>query len=169
MVHAVVSNPPPAVDQGIQNACWLAGTTMLFEFKNQQSMSMDTVAANLGPPFSDPSLRTNGLPLNQVAALVSAAGFSTAPLMCLSATGWQDLINAHQPLMVIIDPTAGTGIMLHAVVVIGIDGDESGDGTNITFLDPNGAQTRTLSLSNFSTVFEAVAGTNLPFQIIFVP
>jgi hypothetical protein len=167
MVHAVVSNLPPAVDQGISNACWLACTTMLLEFKNQQSMSMDTVATNLGPPFDDPALRTNGLPLSQVADLVSKAGFSTAPQMCLSAQGWQGLINAHQPLMVFLDPSVG-GNMLHAVVVIGIDGDETGDGTNITFLDPNMAQTRTLTLTNFSAVYEATAGTDLQFQIAFV-
>jgi len=51
MVHAVVNNPPPAVDQVQQNACWLAATTMLLEFKNQQSMSMEHGSGQFGRPF----------------------------------------------------------------------------------------------------------------------
>jgi hypothetical protein len=173
MVNYMIPGTIDPRDQGHANLCWLASTTMLYEWKENQSFAMDTIAARLGEPFTSRAVSgpdQDYISFGEVELLKSQAGFAMVGQQCLSATGWERLLRSYGPLFVIADFDNGAGVHLaHAVVVTGIVGDESADNTTIYFIDPNGASSTNTTLGAFSAIFEYGAGTDAPFQVMHWP
>lgn len=173
MVDATISGMIDPIDQGQSNLCWLASTAMLFEWRKNQSMSMNAVAALLGEPFSTRAKndnKSNFIAFSEVDLLRENAGFIMEAQQCFAANGWADLLKSRGPLFVIADFSDNEGQRIaHAVVVTAIHGDGTADGTVISFIDPNGATNENMSLADFSGVFEYGAGTDAPFQVMHWP
>jgi len=160
--------PPPieAVDQGNGNLCWLAATSVLFGWRDSSPLSLADSAARLGVEFTGLFGASKALPAAWVPLWAERGGYSKEGLQCIDASGWDSLLRQHGPLIVLVDGTGG-GVINHAVVVYGIVGDGSPDGTTLQVANGQGGAMEKWTFFNFVTIFEAEAGANLSFSVLY--
>ncbi len=160
--------PPPiqAIDQGDADLCWAAATTVLFNWRAVAPISMTDAVGRLGVEFVALFAANKGVPTSEVGLWASRGGFTADGLQCIDAAGWDAKMRASGPLIAMIDGTGG-GVIDHAVVVYGIQGDGTPGGTTLRVANGQGAMLQTWTLSDFVTLFEAEAGENLNFGLLY--
>lgn len=84
----------------------------------------------------------------------------------MDASGWEQLLKAHGPLITLVDGS-GSGAINHAVVVLGVVGDGTQNGTNITFANGQSGQIEIQTLAGFTTIFELPSGTDVLFSVAY--
>ena len=125
-----VRPPILPVNQGNTDLCWLAATTVMFQWKDTIKLSMQDCASRLDSIFVAKFLAHEALSYDDILLWKSHGGFDAQGQQCLDAGGWQTLLELHGPLITLLDGTGG-GTINHAVVVYGVNGDGSLDGTSL--------------------------------------
>lgn len=140
----------PLVAQPTDVTCWAASLDMVIGYRDQVSYAVDTVAEQAGLTTTD----SHGWSEIQTAVkawnLVEEGPASGMP------DYWATQLANCGPLWVV-----ETGNPYHAVVLIGIDGDGTADGSTVTVNNPwppNQGEVQTLPFAQFEADFELGAG-----------
>ena len=141
-------------------ACWATAYTMMNSWKNQECYAdIRSAISSLGQPWLGYFDRNTGVPPSEGRRFESATGLTREPRMNLSPKGWESYLRSYG-LMWVSGTLVGGGI--HDRVLEGISGDETGDGTKMYIMDPNGGRRYTETLATFLVGFEGQAAVE-PF------
>jgi hypothetical protein len=116
--------------------CWITAITMLYSWRNAQSMSVDTVANQIGEPFKSLYLNNTGLYPRDEAALLLRTGMVGIYGQNQSIQGWVDLLRQYGPLIVSIANSTGSRWGMHARVLVRVHGGGNLNDTKMTVVDP---------------------------------
>jgi hypothetical protein len=145
-------NDVELVPQMTGMSCWAAAAAMVVGWRDRVSINPEEIARGAGHLGQYPSGSTGLLPSDHD-DLARAWGLAMEPGMSYSVQGFADLLEYNGPLWVgVADPSG------HAVVVIGVTGDGTPDGTVIRYHDPrpvgSGAADQTKPFVQFMTEYE---------------
>ena len=147
-------------------SCWAAMFTMMYSWRNQVSIPIATAVATLGPEYAKCFKDNTGLPIEANRALAETAGMTAEPLMNPSIEGWTALLQRNGLLWTSYgwqargpDGLTVTREGRHIIIFYGIEGDGTGAGTNIKYIDPSDG------LSHTMTVDQMVQGHETGFTL----
>ncbi len=123
-------------------SCWAAMYTMMLSWKDQASYPVETAVETLGDPYPKILKDDTGLPITENVRLAGRAGMVAEPLFNPSARGWEDLLKRHGLLWTSFawTATAATGGLIsgrHIIILYGIQGDGTAEGTIVYYADPS--------------------------------
>jgi hypothetical protein len=159
----------PEIQQGTLNRCWAACTTMLVSWKENASYSIDTVIGRYGSPWIDYFNNDQVLPFAEVGQYFSAVGLKAEIPMNYNLNGWLNLLTNYGPLMVGLDFDAPNDNLAHLVVLTGVKGDETPNGTDFYFVEPGAGRLIHESWQIFAERYEASDPMQAPFQVAHWP
>ncbi|HEY2974825.1 MAG TPA: papain-like cysteine protease family protein [Pyrinomonadaceae bacterium] len=161
--------PPllPVIAQPSGLTCWAAVVTMMWSWKNNQSMAIPDVLAQIGSQWVDRFKAGKSLAKNIAKDLYDAAGLVQLISFNPTIEGWLELLQKYGPLYVDVGYNTGTGT--HAIIVIAIKGDGTAAGTTITYVDPDGGKTVPMNFSDFLVKYEAKSAVEWPYTIVHWP
>lgn len=154
---------PAAVElipQDKSNACWLASSTMMRSWKDQVSYPLSDTLKVLdasGGSFTQTYNADNGLSFADNDKIVQTLGLTALPPASYTIDYFFSLLD-ESPIMAVIMFSA-TSTIAHMVVITGISGDRTPDGTTLSINDPlplNAGHTYTISFTDFLNKFESV-------------
>lgn len=155
-----MSNNVSLVPQDKSNACWLASSTMMRSWKDQQCYTMADTLSFLdggGGNFTQTYNADNGLSFSDVQTIVNTLGLTALPPASYTIDYFFSLL-ASSPVMAVIMFSATSNIA-HMVVIADISGDRTPAGTTLLIDDPlplNAGHTYNISFADFLSKFEAV-------------
>jgi len=147
--------------------CWATVIAMMTSWKRQQSIAPRDSIAAAGQEFLQKF--DAGQPLDSASAgrLYQALGLVAMQSLNPSIDGWDQYLRLYGPLYVDIGyPQVST---THAVIVTGISGDGTPDGTTITYVDPALGSVVNRKFSDFLANYETPAAVNWPYVITHWP
>jgi hypothetical protein len=124
----------PELKMQKKNDCWAVAATMMVSWKEQQSLQVRDVLRRVDPKFQKFYDDDKGIHQVETAEFAKQLGMKTEPPMNYSLEGLLAHLRASGPLAIIVD--AGDGNKVHEVIVIGAKGDGTGEGTEITYIEP---------------------------------
>jgi hypothetical protein len=149
--------------QPTSNVCWATVYTMMISWKNQKrpvakeknaAPNIQAAITELGQPWLSKVLSNVVIQPAEGKAFETATNMTREPRMNLSPQGWRDLLMKFGLLWVTGVNELGS---VHDRILEGINGDETGDGTEMLIIDPNGGRRYSQVLSDFIKGFEAQA------------
>lgn len=147
--------------------CWATVIAMMTSWKRQQSIAPRDAIAPAGAEFLQKF--DAGQPLDAASAgrLYQALGLVAMQSLNPSIDGWDQFLRLYGPLYVDIGyPQVST---THAVIVTGISGDGTADGTTITYVDPALGSVVNRKFADFLANYETPAAVNWPYVITHWP
>jgi hypothetical protein len=114
------------ISQPTDVSCWAAGLAMVVSFRDQASYSADEVASRANMDIK----RSYGW--NDIRSAVSTWQLKEEGPTCAMPGYWAGLLQANGPLWVVEVGNPGT----HAVVLVGMHGDGTPEGTSATLNNP---------------------------------
>lgn len=165
-VNYVVSPLPTPVSQGNENLCWLAASAVMFSYRDKRPYTLTDAATKLGGAYVLKQTQGLALQYDELKTWLFSGGFASQGQQSLDAKGWEQLLKNHGPLITLVDGS-GSGTINHAVVVLGVVGDGTQNGTNITFANGQSAQIEIQTLSKFMTIFELPSGSDVLFSVAY--
>jgi hypothetical protein len=148
------------IPQDKSNACWLAASTMMRSWKDQASYPLSDTLKVLdasGGNFTQTYTADNGLSFDDNAKIVQTLGLTALPPASYTIDYFFSLLD-QSPIMAVIMFSATSNIA-HMVVITGISGDRTPDGTTLNVTDPlplNTGHTYSISFTDFLKKFESV-------------
>ena len=140
-------------------SCWATCYTMMNSWKQKRrAQSIRAMIAALGQPWLRYFDANTGLPFNEGQNFERATNLVREPRVNFSPQGWESKLRAHGLLWVSTIVPGG----VHDRIVEGIVGDETGPGTQVHLMDPDGGRRYTTPLAEFVTGYEGQAGVE-PF------
>jgi Papain-like cysteine protease AvrRpt2 len=130
-------------------ACWATTYTMMVGWRDQASSPIERVLGNVGQKWVNLFKADTGSTAEQEAELFAAAGLAAEPLASYTLESWEGLLRQYGPLAVIIDVDPSDKRAMHMVIVAGIHGDGTADGTTLTIVDPARGDKRPVKFSAF--------------------
>lgn len=122
------------IKQSTPNACWATVTTMMANWKNGQSQSVNDYISSIGAEYL-PFINT-GITIEKLGDFCAAAGLKMASANTeYPVSFYVDILQKNGPIWV-IDLESADPKMLHGRLLIGIKGDDSSDSTMLTIIDP---------------------------------
>ena len=172
-IDVTVSGTVDPLRQRNAMTCWATVYTMLVNWRNQRSETVESAIASVGPRWSGILAQGDkrGLFAAEKVDFLADAGLVALPPQNPTLESWADMLRAYGPLWVTTDE-APPRLMIHARVLLALRGDGSADGTTLTLIDPGSGSTFTESFSAFLTKFEAEAANPrgvLRVQIVHWP
>jgi hypothetical protein len=142
----------PLITQPDGMTCWAAALAMIQSYRDQASYGVDDFA---GPPPH------RWMTWSQIEPIALNLGFTEIASADLTTAGWRDLLAAHGPLWIVVK-SAVSNASSHAVVLVGISGDGSPEGTQMTSNNPAGTVDQQ-PFTSFADAwdFGAVAGASI--------
>ncbi|MGI8640519.1 MAG: papain-like cysteine protease family protein [Pyrinomonadaceae bacterium] len=149
------------VQQPSGMSCWAAMFTMMYSWKNQQSIDIRTAVSQLGQKYLDYFDNNTGLPQDEHRNFGQAAGMQVEPLQNLSPEGWVSFLRAYGLLWTcygwqvfdvtgLIETRAGR----HIIVIYGLFGDGTADGTKVKYVDPSDGNFHIMPFAQFMSQHE---------------
>jgi len=138
----------PLIPQPNKTSCWAAAMAMLesYRLSEDQQTSVVYSANELADDFGYSLEQSYGWDrLNEVKEGLGLEIIKISGKTHPSPKQWQEMLSKHGPLYVTIE-----GIPSHAIIVNGISGDSTLNGTEIDFLNP---QNTKITFDNNDTVF----------------
>lgn len=158
----------PVLAQPSSRSCWATVATMMISWRNGRSMTIQEALGTIGEPWVSHYTNNRVLLWTDTETFGRAAGMRMAPLQSLSVAGFAELLErARGPLFVSIHPQGNPHTLTHIVVVTGLRGDGTVEGTQVTYNDPNGGVQRTLSFRQFHRRYESSERASLGAQIMY--
>lgn len=154
------------IKQKYTMSCWAAATSILHSWKYPVLSDVPSVLKRAGTRYESIYAGNKGITPAQESAfyktlgLVEVAGLSPTP------AGWSEMLRKHGPLSVTVDAAPGQNL-IHAIVVVGLEGDGSLGNTIITTLDPADGKKHTDLFEVFLTKYDGAA--TWPLQIVHWP
>jgi hypothetical protein len=148
------------IPQDKSNACWLAASTMMRSWKDQSSYPLSDTLKVLdasGGNFTQTYNADNGLSFADNKKIVQTLGLIALPPASYTIDYFFSLLD-QSPIMAVIMFSATSNIA-HMVIITGISGDRTPDGTTLNINDPlplNTGHTYTISFADFLKKFESV-------------
>ena len=124
--------------QSSQMSCWATVYTMMKSWKDQNKLSVTTIIAELGDPWTDYYLTEQGLPPGKERAFVEVVGMKSTPPANYNMSAYVDMLKNHGPLWLIMR----RNISSHALLLVGIYGNPEAEGikayeeTTFEYIDP---------------------------------
>lgn len=109
------------VPQSQAMSCWAASTAMMIGFRDSQSYPEEAVLEQFR------EFGANGADEAECQQLAYRLGFNVLPNQCATPEAWEEMLG-RGPIMV--------GSPTHVIVVAGISGDGTPEGTQFHILDP---------------------------------
>ena len=135
-------------------SCWAAMFTMMYSWKNQVSIPIETAVGMLGPTYLQCFRDNTGLPIEANRQLADDAGMVAEPLVNPSIEGWRSLLARNGLLWTSYgwQVMAPDGMTVqrrgrHILIFYGIEGDGTPDGTQIKYVDPSDGGLHTMSVT----------------------
>lgn len=122
----------PAVDQVKSQGCWAAAITMLVSWQRKESIGIETVLAEAGPPYPEKYETNAGVKPSELAPLKEAFHLRDASMGALTPEALAKRLSDRGPLWIVVDEDPSQQFSAHAKVITGLKGDM------IRFIDPNG-------------------------------
>ncbi|MFL6630800.1 MAG: papain-like cysteine protease family protein [Massilia sp.] len=159
------------VKQPSTMSCWAATTTMLVNWKLGIHRSIDAVVAQAGPRFTAIYQSSFAVPPQGIGAadeqeLYKALGLKVFQGTNYTIDGWFDPLAKHGPLSITVDADPGKN-HIHALVLIGLDGDGTSGATITSYIDPAHAARHDVFFGDFIKLYEGSA--NWPLQVVCNP
>jgi hypothetical protein len=148
------------IPQDKSNACWLASSTMMRSWKDQVSYPLSDTLKVLdasGGSFTQTYTADNGLSFADNQKIVATLGLTALPPASYTIDYFFSVLD-ESPIMAVIMFSANSTIA-HMVVITGITGDRTPDGTSLSINDPlplNTGHTYSISFTDFLNKFESV-------------
>ncbi len=157
----------PVIEQPTKYTCWAAVMTMMYQWKTNTSIAIRDALATIDSRFVAMFDANKGLDKDSAKDLYNAAGLVQLISFNPTIEGWVSLLQKYGPLYV--DVGYNTSSNTHAIIVRGISGDGTPDGTSMTYVDPIGARTVTLKFRDFLAKYEAQSAVEWPYTIVHWP
>jgi GH24 family phage-related lysozyme (muramidase) len=157
----------PIIAQPTPMTCWAAVITMMYSWKNSISLPIRDALGRIDSRFVAMFDANHGLDGNSANDLYNAAGLVQLNGFNPTIEGWLSLLQKYGPLYV--DVGYATGTTTHAIIVSGISDDGTPAGTSITYIDPIGGNTVTISFKDFLVKYEAQSAVQWPYTIVHWP
>jgi hypothetical protein len=162
-----VPGPVPAIAQPSSRSCWATVATMMISWRRRESMSISDAIATIGEPYVSHFNNNQVLFWTDTEAFGRAAGMKAVPLQSFSLEGFADLLQrTRSPLFVSIHPHGNPQDLTHIVVVTGLVGDGTIDGTKVNYNNPDGGHRRSMSYRQFHLRYEGSERQPLTVQIL---
>jgi hypothetical protein len=133
---AGMSQPTPV-------SCWATSFAVVINYRDGSNITPADVGKAVGRDISTEET------WDEVTQAAHAFNLQSSASACMDANGWASLLQQYGPLWICINNGS------HAVVLNGMSGDGSADGTTFLITDPWAGPTTT-SLSGLAAMFEAV-------------
>lgn len=153
--------------QRTPNVCWATTYAMMLSWRRGMSIDPDTAVRELGEPFIAYWTTDHPLPAEWVFEFARRASLKGEPLYDVAPEG---LLELMQRAGVLCDgfawQLAVAGKMVygaHAILPYAIEGDGSGDGTNVFYMDPGDGFRHSKTFSKYA------ADNALYFKLLFAP
>jgi GH24 family phage-related lysozyme (muramidase) len=147
--------------------CWATVIAMMTSWKRQQSIAARDAIAPGGAEFLTKFDNNQALDAASAGRLYQALGLVAMQSLNPSIDGWDQYLRLYGPLYVDIGyPQAS---MTHAVIVTGISGDGTADGTTITYIDPGSGTVVNRKFGDFLAQYETPGAVNWPYVITHWP
>jgi ABC-type bacteriocin/lantibiotic exporter with double-glycine peptidase domain len=141
-----VSLNVPLIPQPTDVSCWAASLTMVVAYRDQASYTPQTIAAAANMDVD------SGYGWDQIKAAVSAWNLTAEGPTCAMPSDWAGWLRSFGPIWIV-----EVGNPNHSVVVVGIDGDGTPEGTTVTLNNPwppNKGVVETKPFADFESDFE---------------
>jgi hypothetical protein len=166
IIHSVTP-----VRQPSEMSCWAAATTMLLNWKLGIARSIDDVVAQAGPRFTgiyQSSFATppQGINPQDEQAFYTALALKVFKGQNYAVSGWFDLLSKYGPLSITVDADPGRNF-IHALVLIGLDGDGTAAKTITSYIDPADGARHDVLFSEFIKLYEG--SVSWPLQVVCNP
>jgi ABC-type bacteriocin/lantibiotic exporter with double-glycine peptidase domain len=120
-----VALPVQLVPQPTDVSCWAASMAMVAGYRDSASYSADAIAAQAGMDTA------TGYGWNDIQSAVNTWGLRQLGPASQLPSAWADQLQTYGPIWIV-----ETGAPYHAVVVVGINGDGTPEGTTVTLNNP---------------------------------
>jgi hypothetical protein len=153
--------------QKSKNTCWATSYAMMVSWRRGMSMDSEAAVRELGEPFIAFWVTDQGLPFEWNVEFARRGRLTGEPWYDISAEALLDMMQRAGLLWdaysweVISNNKTVYGS--HARLLYGIEGDGSGDGTNVFYMDPGDGVRHWETLAHYS------AGHELYFDLSFAP
>ena len=146
----------PLIPQPTGMSCWAAAAAMVVSWRDRRS---EHSPADIASGAGEWGAYRNGLNPDRVDELAAAWGLTAEPPMSYTVEGFRNLLETQGPLWIGVAVPSG-----HAVVVTGLSGDGTVDGTTVRYNDPwpvdVGQANATKGYRQFMSEYEAMASTD---------
>lgn len=151
--------------------CWATALTMLYSWKNNDnSIKISDLLKEYGEPYPLLFETNAGISVLDEEKLYQKAGLTVLKRVNPLIKSWYDLLKAHGPLSITVAIKSNgnpSKRFIHALIINGIKGDGSNDGTLIDYIDPGDGKQWNVKFSKFIKLYEGAS--NWPLQIIYWP
>ncbi|BCA37053.1 hypothetical protein BwiPL1_54350 (plasmid) [Bacillus wiedmannii] len=171
MIQISVSGIVPPLKQDKQNGCWATVATIMLSWKDQKSYNISDVLNQAGVNQSGVEYTKiydadTGLSTKDFPDLIQNLKLSDEPLQDYTFNGFKNLLESYGPIWVIIAPNPNIPVSLHAVVVTGINGDDSS--WLFTIIDPSDGTEKQVDSNTLNRKIDAVS-PDLTIQVVHFP
>ena len=129
----------------------------------RSTFDVDRSDARHHRPEMDRSLQgRHGASAEQEAELWAASGLVAEPLASHTLESWEGLLRTYGPLAVIVDVDPSDKRAMHVLLITGIHGDGTADGTTATIVDPARGDKRPVKFSAFLSQYQQGAAREPP-------
>jgi len=142
-----------AIKQPKSMDCWITVMTMMINWRDSSSYSVEDIAKRLGSPWDIYYMTNAGLPESDQKKFMLRTGLHAEPPANYLLSAYRDLLEKNGPLWVV----TGTILGAHARLLIGIDGSGNYDSTDLIFIDPMSGTTVKENAKKFLDKFETEA------------
>lgn len=142
-------------------SCWATVGTMMLSWKDQRCYSIGAAMDRVGDPYGRYFRENLVLPWSERDDFGRALGLSIDGPKCYTVHGLLNLLSTTgSPLFFGLAPGGRSQGTTHIVLITGMSGDGSPDGTTVHYVDPAGGRRRTSTFRDIMTEYEA--GANRP-------
>ena len=129
--------------------CWATVYAMLVAWRDQRSRPIADVLADVAKKWADKFAANGGTTAEEEAEFWAATNLVAQPLASHTVESWESLLREFGPLWIMVDVDPSDARAIHALMMTGIHGDGSPDGTTVDISDPASGTRRPMKLSEF--------------------
>ncbi|SFD84088.1 Flagellum-specific peptidoglycan hydrolase FlgJ [Chitinophaga sp. CF118] len=142
------------IQQPTGMVCWATVTTMMINWRNQRSSTIETVIANTGTVYLNKVRNNQGLSSAEKIPFLRAAGLTPEFPQSLSIAGWEQMMRNYGPIWVTTAEGSDASFGIHARIIHGIQGDGTSENTTLSIVDPGTGTAYREKFSDFLVKFE---------------
>lgn len=148
------------IRQRSPQTCWATVATMVIRWRDQQPHNVDDVMTMAGERYVTMAREGRPLASTEKDAFLDALSLVAEVPQNFTLPGWQDLVKAYGPLWVTVEGD-GDVFSAHAVLLVGLRGDGTPEGTAFRYVDPILGLVRVASAQRFLDNFDEIAIADL--------
>lgn len=155
-VDVAVDPEVDPIKQKTDNVCWAAAGTMMRNWKQRASETVEATLDAMGGPWRGRYDADTALTAGDLREFTAALGLAEESATTYTVDGLVALLSAHGPLWVITDDVFGPGNRLvHARIVTAVRGDGTPKGTTVVLADSATGGTESEPFEDFARRLEA--------------